>query len=88
MKHLEHEIHHLKERNRRVDADKAWETSWQRKLTIAILTYVIVVIFLMTIDAPKPFLNALVPTAGFLLSTLTLYGFKRLWIRYGYKNEK
>lgn len=73
-------ITNIHERNRRVEADKAWETSKTRRTIIAVLTYFIMVLFLWLIDAPKPWLNALVPTAGFLLSTLTLRVCKKWWL--------
>ncbi len=73
------QIQAIQERNKRVEADKAWETSKTRKAIIAIMTYIIIVIFLNLIKAPYPYLNALIPTAGFLLSTLTLRYCKKIW---------
>lgn len=76
------EIELLKERNRRVDLEKAWETSTARKFAIAIITYVVIFgIFILT-GVEKPFLNAVIPTSGFLLSTLSLAVIKKYWIRY------
>ena len=75
------EIDLIKERNQRVELDKAWETSKTRRLVVAVFTYFIVVIFLVLINAPNPWLNALVPTVGFLISTLTLPFFKRMWAK-------
>lgn len=68
-------------RNARVEADKAWETSWTRRLTIAAITYVLASALLVWIRAPQPFLAALVPTAGYLLSTLTLPFAKSWWLK-------
>jgi hypothetical protein len=82
------EIKLIKERNKRVEADKAWETSKARRIIISVLTYFVVVIFLISIDVQHPWLNALVPTIGFLLSTLTLNYFKKIWIRYKQYNPK
>ncbi|MEK6857027.1 MAG: hypothetical protein AABX39_00380 [Nanoarchaeota archaeon] len=79
------EIEQIKERNKRVEADKAWETSKTRRAVIALMTYVVIVIFLWTINAPNPFVNAIVPTVGFILSTLTLPFFKKVWLKYFYK---
>lgn len=79
------DIELIKERNKRVEADKAWETSKTRRLVIAIATYFIVVLFLYLINAPLPWLNALVPTLGFIISTLTLPFIKRWWIKRIYK---
>ena len=45
MKDLEKEIELIKERNKRVETDKAWETSWTRKICIAVLTYLVVVAY-------------------------------------------
>lgn len=74
-------IQEIKERNQRVEVDKAWETSKTRKVLIGIMTYIVVVIFLFLIKAPNPFINAIVPVIGFLLSTLTLCWCKEKWIK-------
>ncbi len=41
MKDIEKEIEKIKERNKRVEKDKAWETSWTRRICIMILTYIV-----------------------------------------------
>ena len=79
------DIETIKERNKRVEMDKAWETSITRRIIIALMTYIIIVIFLWSINAPRPWLNAIVPTVGFILSTLTLPFFKQFWINHIYK---
>jgi hypothetical protein len=38
---IEQEISEIKERNRKVEADKAWETSVFRMVSILVLTYLI-----------------------------------------------
>jgi len=81
LEQLESEINEIKTRNQRVETDKAWETSIARKLVVAILTYLVIVIFFYSADLPRPWLNAIVPTIGFLLSTLTLPIFKNWWIK-------
>ncbi len=73
-------VQSIQERNRRVELDKAWETSMTRRSIIALMTYAIVVLFLYLINALVPWLSALVPTLGFLLSTLTLPYVKKRWI--------
>ena len=42
---LEQEIKNIKERNKKVELDKKWETSWTRKICICILTYIVVIIY-------------------------------------------
>lgn len=79
------EIETIKERNKRVERDKAWETSKTRRIIVALMTYIVIVIFLWSINAPNPWLNAIVPTVGFILSTLTLPFFKRFWINNIYR---
>ena len=80
-KNLEKRIEAIETRNKRVELDKAWETSIFRKALIAILTYTVIVIFMISADIDKPFISALVPTVGFLLSTLTISRLKSWWIR-------
>lgn len=82
---LKEEIDKLKKRNKRVEADKAWETSWVRKIIISILTYIVIVIFFYYADFPNPLINAIVPALAFILSTLTIPIFKKLWMKYFYK---
>lgn len=73
-------IEQLEARNQRVEADKAWETSWTRRLSIMILTYVTVVVYLhYVVHNPNPWLNAFVPVAGYFLSTLTVRQVKKYW---------
>jgi hypothetical protein len=74
------EIMNIRERNRRVELDKAWETSFTRKLIIAALTYFVVVVFFYFASLPRPFINSIVPALAFLLSTLSLPFFKKIWI--------
>jgi len=81
MTDLEKRVTAIEKRNLKVEVDKAWEVSFSRKIIIAILTYIVIVLFFISASLPNPFINALVPTAGFVLSTLSLPGFKRIWIR-------
>lgn len=81
----EAELERIKERNARVEADKAWEISRTRRGIIAISTYGIMVLFLTMISAPNPWINALVPSGAYLISTLTLPAIKGWWIKKVYK---
>ena len=82
-KDLENEIAKIKERNKRVELDKAWETSWTRRICICILTYVVVVIYsYMVRNYNNIFLSSLVPVIGFTLSTLSLNYIRKIWEKY------
>lgn len=81
IKKLEDEVAEIKERNFRVEKDKKWETSLFRKILIAILTYVVVVLFFYFAELPRPFINAIVPTLGFVLSTLSISFIKKIWLK-------
>jgi len=83
---LEKEIIHIKERNKKVETDKAWETSWTRKILLGIFTYLAVSLYMFAIKLPNPWLNAIIPSIGFLLSTLTLPAFKNIWINHIYRD--
>jgi hypothetical protein len=85
---LEKEINKLKERNRKVELDKSWETSFTRRSILVIFTYLAIGLYLKAIHIENPWLNAIVPSVGFLLSTLTLPYFKNLWISLNRKKEK
>lgn len=77
---LEQRLEKLEKRNKRVEADKSWETSWARKVTIMILTYLVVASYLYFVVRIDPWINAVVPVVGFFLSTLTLSVIKKRWI--------
>jgi sterol desaturase/sphingolipid hydroxylase (fatty acid hydroxylase superfamily) len=80
-KEVEKELKLIKNRNERVELDKAWETSFTRKILIFIFTYLAVGVYLWAIGVSRPWLNAIVPAVAFVLSTLTMPFFKRLWAR-------
>lgn len=77
---FEKEITEIKERNKRVEKDKAWETSWTRRVCIMILTYIVVVIYSYVISKfNNIFLSSLVPVIGFTLSTLSIKLVRKIW---------
>jgi hypothetical protein len=51
---LEKEIEKLKERNRRVELDKAWETSFTRRGLLIIFTYLAIGLYLRAINIENP----------------------------------
>lgn len=79
---LQKELDLIKARNKKVELDKAWETSISRKIIIAILTYIVIVIFFIIADLPNPYINSIVPTAAFLISTASLPIFKKIWLKF------
>ena len=77
---IEREIEKIKKRNKKVELDKAWETSWTRKICIMVLTYIIVVIYSNLIKKSNNiWLSSLVPVIGFTLSTLSLGLVRKVW---------
>ena len=78
---LEKEIQIIKERNLRVEADKAWETSGFRIFSITVITYIVAVLVLYFVGAKNFLLRALVPTAGFFLSVPSLPIVKTWWTK-------
>lgn len=77
---LNKEIEEIKKRNKRVELDKAWETSWTRKICICILTYIVVVVYSYIVrNYDNIFLSSLVPVIGFTLSTLSLKYIRKIW---------
>ena len=75
---IENRIEAIEKRNKRVETDKAWETSRVRTFFIAVSTYILFLIFMLLIQDRHPFLNALVASAAYIISTAT-YGFLKSW---------
>ena len=77
---FEKEIKEIKARNKRVETDKAWETSWTRRICIMVLTYIVVITYSYVIkEFDNIFLSSLVPVIGFTLSTLSLKLVRKIW---------
>ena len=77
---LKMEIEKIKERNKKVELDKAWETSFVRRLCICILTYIVVVVYsIITKNVTNIWISSLVPVIDFTLSTLSLKVVRKMW---------
>jgi hypothetical protein len=83
---LAEEIEKIKERNKRVETDKAWEVSNYRVVILSLITYLYTYAFMRLVKIDNAALNALITTGGYVLSTLSLSFMKRRWIRM--RNEK
>ena len=77
---LEQRIQKIEERNTRVEAEKAWETSSFRIGSIMVITYIVACGVLFGIGNSNPFRNALIPVVGYFLSTQSLPFIKRSWM--------
>lgn len=84
---LEKRVEQIESRNKDVELNKAWETSMTRRLLIALFTYLAIAGYIKFILEIDPWINAIVPTVGFLLSTLTLPFFKDFWIKHLYRKK-
>lgn len=80
MKPVEERLFEIEERNQRVEFDKAWETSWTRRVVLVVLTYGVVAAFLSRVHPENMWIDALIPCVGYLLSTLTIPPLKKYWI--------
>ena len=80
MEELKKELEEIKLRNKRVELDKKWETSYTRKICIMILTYLIVISYSYLVrNNNNIFLSSLIPVMGFGLSTLSLKIIRKIW---------
>jgi hypothetical protein len=84
---LEQELELIKQRNARVEADKAWELSRARIGSICLITYVVASVLLYVIGTERFWLGALVPTLGFFLSAQSLAVVKGWWINSQYRRK-
>lgn len=77
---LEERIKKIEERNKKVELDKRWETSWTRKICIMVLTYIVVIIYSYIVrNYDNILFSSLVPVIGFTLSTLSLRIVRKIW---------
>ncbi|MDZ4833687.1 MAG: hypothetical protein SGJ27_07885 [Candidatus Melainabacteria bacterium] len=72
----------FKQRNLRVEANKAWEGSKTRIVLICAITYTVASGVFYSLGSHRYFLDAIVPTLGFLLSSQSIPLAKKLWIRH------
>jgi len=54
-------------------------------MLLMIFTYIAIGAYLQAINIPNPWTNAVVPAVAFMLSTLTLPFFKKLWLKHLHK---
>ena len=78
---LEKSIKKIEKRNKKVEADKSWETSTFRKVSVAIITYIFMIIVMYLLWMENVFINALIPTFGYILSTLWINILKKIYIK-------
>jgi len=78
---MEKRLAAIEERNRRVEVDKAWEVSFVRRGVISAMTYLTAGTFMAVNNFLHPWLTAIVPVCGYILSTLSLPWIKELWIK-------
>jgi len=81
MNELENRIEKIEERNKKVEIDKAWETSIFRLVSISIITYIIASVVLLIIGVHNFLQSALIPTIGYILSTQSLPFLKKWWVK-------
>ncbi len=87
MESLEQRIQKIEDRNKSVEADKAWETSWARRTLLTVFTYLAIGAYLRAVNIARPWLNAIVPAVAFMISTLTMPFFKKIWLKMRRKNN-
>ena len=81
LEELEKRVENIEKGNKKVEGDKAWETSLLRKILIIVLTYIFAVLYLKIADTTNPYFGAVVPCVGFFLSTQTLSFIKKQWLK-------
>lgn len=84
---LEKRIKEIEKRNKKVEQDKAWETSLLRRLLLILFTYLTIGIYMKFVLKTDPWLNAIIPSLGFYLSTLSLPLFRKIWEKFITKRD-
>lgn len=78
---LEKEVERIKVRNKRVEADKAWETSKTRTVFISVITFCLIYLFLVFVNTNSPLLNAVLAVVAYWVSTETYGLLKKWWLK-------
>lgn len=78
---VEQRLEAIEARNKKVEMEKAWETSLTRVFVICFITYILVSITMLITHIDRPLINALIPTLGFFLSVQSLPLIKNIWIK-------
>lgn len=78
---LEKRVAAIETRNKKVEADKAWEISWTRRIFIMTLIYATTGVYLHFVVHISPWVNGLVPVIGYFFSTVTIQKLKEWWIK-------
>jgi len=82
---LEQDLSRIQERNLRVEADKAWDVSLCRRVTIGVLAYLITGLMFAAIGDPRCWIDALIPVVGYALSAQSLPIIKQWWLDKRYR---
>ena len=83
---IEEEINLIRCRNRKAEADKAWEISNMRKIAVALTAYFVMICVMYVLKMENPFIGAIIPTLGFILSTVSDDLVKKIRMKKFYKN--
>ncbi len=78
---LNDQIQKIIARNKKVELDKAWETYYFRKIAIVVVTYIFMCFVFYYLESEKFYIDALIPTFGFILSNLSLDFLKKYWLK-------
>jgi hypothetical protein len=77
---MRRQVAEIQARNERVEREKAWETSWTRRLVIAGATWVAAWLWLRGLAVEHAARQALVPTLAYVVSTFSLPFLRRWWM--------
>ena len=80
VKRLQSDLNLIQKRNLKVESNKGWETSLVRFICVSLITYITMNLILWTIGDPLPPVHAIIPTCGYIFSTLPLASVKKWWI--------
>jgi len=78
----------IEDRNKSKGFGKDFEGCWARICIIMTLTYFVLGLYMMFVNINRPWINAIVPTIGFQLSTLSLKCAKNRYVDFQFKSLK
>ena len=85
---LEQRIAAIEQRNVRVEADKAWEVSWERRVVVAVVTYFVTDAAFRYGDVTQPWLAGILASLGYIVSTFTMPVIRSHWVKHLLEKRK
>lgn len=78
---LEHELEFTRNQKRELQLHLAWDRSWTKIVLLTVVTYIVIAFVFYCIGSKKYFVNAIIPSVAYFISTRSLSFVKKIWLQ-------